>query len=261
MIAAYPQADSALEDENAEAQIKAMQDIVGVARSMRDSYGLKPSMRPVLFVKCRSKVESMREEADNIKTLVKCESVTVMGDGEEPDKGCGEHMISVIIYIYIYIYIIIEGHGIGYAFIHEYGVLEKFIYTNVSCYSYATVYLLLDTYEQHTQAKRTHLKCGKRGQYVSESILSMFCLTGMRPVGDWAEVHMVLKGLLDLDAEIAKIEVCAHLFPLFGNDVESMPVLHLCLSSIALLLHLKQHVGNQVHANIACRITMDHHLL
>ena len=93
MVAPYPQADSALEDDNSEAQIKAMQDIVSVARSMRDSYGLKPSMRPVLFVKCRSKVESMREEADNIKTLVKCESVTVMGDGEEPDKGCGEQII------------------------------------------------------------------------------------------------------------------------------------------------------------------------
>lgn len=31
-------------------------------------------------------------------------------------------------------------------------------------------------------------------------------LIGMRPVGDWAEVHMVLKGLLDLDAEIGKLE-------------------------------------------------------
>jgi hypothetical protein len=39
--------------------------------------------------------------------------------------------------------------------------------------------------------------------------LSPHTHTGMRPVGDWAEVHMVLKGLLDLDAEIAKIEVCA----------------------------------------------------
>ncbi len=101
MVAPYPQADSALEDEAAENQIKAMQEVVSVARSMRDSYGLKPSMRPVLFVKCRSKVDAMREEAENIKTLVKCESVTVMGDGQEPDKGCGERLVFVCVCMYV----------------------------------------------------------------------------------------------------------------------------------------------------------------
>ena len=119
MIAKYPELNEALVDEGAEADIKAMLEIVGVVRSMRDSYGLKPSQRPAIFVRGRSAevCKVMTEQKDNIVALAKTADTSIVTHDAEIEKGCG-----------------------------------------------------------------------------------------MRPVGDTAEVHLVLKGMVDLDAEIAKLD-------------------------------------------------------
>jgi len=119
MIAKYPEVDLGLVDDKAEADIKAMLEVVGVVRSMRDSYGLKPSQRPVLYVRGRSDevCTVMTQQKDNILALAKTGDISIVTAGGEIEKGCG-----------------------------------------------------------------------------------------MRPVGDSAEVHLVLKGMVDLDAEIAKLE-------------------------------------------------------
>ena len=119
MISKYPETQAALVDEEAESDIKAMLEVVGVVRSMRDSYGLKPSQRPVVFVRGRSAevCAVMTRQKDNIATLAKTGELSVVAKDGEIEKGCG-----------------------------------------------------------------------------------------MRPVGDSAELHLVLKGMVDLDAEIAKLE-------------------------------------------------------
>jgi valyl-tRNA synthetase len=119
MISKYPETQAALMDEEAESDIKAMLEVVGVVRSMRDSYGLKPSQRPVVFVRGRSAevCAVMTRQKDNIATLAKTGELSVVAKDGEIEKGCG-----------------------------------------------------------------------------------------MRPVGDSAELHLVLKGMVDLDAEIAKLE-------------------------------------------------------
>jgi hypothetical protein len=50
-----------------------MLDTVGVIRSMRDSYGLKPSLKPTVYIKCRAAdaLAAMRAQADNVKCLAK----------------------------------------------------------------------------------------------------------------------------------------------------------------------------------------------
>ena len=119
MISKYPEVDTPLVDEGAEANIKAMLEVVGVVRSMRDSYGLKPSLRPVIFVRGRNDevCKVMSEQKDNIVALGKTGDLTIVSQDAQVEKGCG-----------------------------------------------------------------------------------------MRPVGDSAEVHLVLKGMVDLDAEIAKLD-------------------------------------------------------
>jgi len=119
MISKYPETQAALVDEEAESDIKAMLEVVGVVRSMRDSYGLKPSQRPVLYVRGRSAevCAVMTRQKDNVVALAKTGELNVVAQDGEVEKGCG-----------------------------------------------------------------------------------------MRPVGDSAEVHLVLKGMVDLDAEIAKLE-------------------------------------------------------
>ena len=119
MISKYPEVEAGLVDEAAEADIKAMLELVGVVRSMRDSYGLKPSQRPVIFVRGRSAevCDVMTRQTANIMTLAKTGEMTVVTQEGDVEKGCG-----------------------------------------------------------------------------------------MRPVGDTAEVHLVLKGMVDLDAEIAKLD-------------------------------------------------------
>ena len=119
MISKYPESDAGLVDETAEAEIKAMQEVVGVVRSMRDSYGLKPSQRPVLYVRGRNAevCKVMAEQKGNLTTLAKTGEISIVMPSGDVEPGCG-----------------------------------------------------------------------------------------MRPVGDTAEVHLVLKGMVDLDAEIAKLE-------------------------------------------------------
>ena len=82
---------AALVDEAAESDIKAMLEVVGVVRSMRDSYGLKPSQRPVLFVRGRSAevCEVMTRQKDNVVALAKTGELTVVAQDGEVEKGCG----------------------------------------------------------------------------------------------------------------------------------------------------------------------------
>lgn len=95
MIAPYPQFEQGLEDDAAEAEIKLMQEMLSVTRSMRDSYGLKPSMKPVVYFKCRKHLAAIQSEAENLKTLARCETVTVVGDDGEIAKGCGASFVSL----------------------------------------------------------------------------------------------------------------------------------------------------------------------
>ena len=53
MIASYPVADPSRADVEAEAVVQHMMDSVRVARQMRDAYGLKPKDRPAMYVKCK----------------------------------------------------------------------------------------------------------------------------------------------------------------------------------------------------------------
>ena len=119
MISKYPEVDAAWVDEAAESEIKTMLEVVGVVRSMRDSYGLKPSQRPVLFLRGRNDevCRVLTAQQSNVMALAKTGDITIVGGDGAVGEGCG-----------------------------------------------------------------------------------------MRPVGDLAEVHLVLKGMVDLDAEIAKLD-------------------------------------------------------
>ena len=68
MIAKYPQPVDSLVDESSENIIKQMQEAVGVARSMRDSYGLKPSQKPTLYIRCRGD-DVLSAMKDQVMTL------------------------------------------------------------------------------------------------------------------------------------------------------------------------------------------------
>lgn len=51
--------------------IKQMQEAVSVARSMRDSYGLKPSLKPTLYIKCRGDavMAAMKDQVSHAQHL------------------------------------------------------------------------------------------------------------------------------------------------------------------------------------------------
>ncbi|HUR74644.1 MAG TPA: valine--tRNA ligase [Sporichthya sp.] len=78
VIAAWPQAEAARADADAEAQIEAVQDLVTEIRRFRSDQGVAPSKKVAARIVCDGSVPGLAEHADQVRTLTRL---------HEPEEG------------------------------------------------------------------------------------------------------------------------------------------------------------------------------
>lgn len=103
MISPYPIEKKEWENTAQEKSYDMVKEAIHAGRSLRADYGLTPKQTPDFFVSCGSEevVQSMLQHADDIKTLTKANSVSVIGPGEEPPLGCAVHIKSDQLQVFI----------------------------------------------------------------------------------------------------------------------------------------------------------------
>jgi valyl-tRNA synthetase len=85
MLAAYPVADSALIDEQAESEMQAVIDLISRVRNIRSEMNIKPSDRIQLLIAANAEMQPVfSSSSDQIARLTRAHSVSVDGAGQMP---------------------------------------------------------------------------------------------------------------------------------------------------------------------------------
>ncbi|CAG9465555.1 unnamed protein product [Pedinophyceae sp. YPF-701] len=96
MVADYPRADAALEDEGAERDIGAVLEVVAKFRSVRGDYDLQPKQQPRAFlvVADAARREVLAGARAEISTLAQLGSLEVLGAADAVPKGCSVTVVN-----------------------------------------------------------------------------------------------------------------------------------------------------------------------
>jgi valyl-tRNA synthetase len=103
MIAQYPLPMPTASRPEAEAAFSLFQEIIRAGRSLRSDYDIVPSKSTTMFfavadATSRAIVDDQRSD---FKTLLKCESLTIVGDRAEVPSGCSTYIVNDRITVYL----------------------------------------------------------------------------------------------------------------------------------------------------------------
>ena len=85
MLAAYPQADNSLIDEQAESEMQAVIDLISRVRNIRSEMNIKPGDRIELMIAANAEMQPVfTSSADQIARLTRANTVSVDGAGQMP---------------------------------------------------------------------------------------------------------------------------------------------------------------------------------
>jgi len=103
MISPYPVAKPEWDNVSLEKNYEDIKEAIHAARSLRSDFGLTPKQSPDFFVTCKNDdlFKAISHQADDIKTLAKAASVTVLAGSEEPPAGCAVHIKSDQLQVHI----------------------------------------------------------------------------------------------------------------------------------------------------------------
>jgi valyl-tRNA synthetase len=103
MIAQYPISMPTATKPEVEAAFALFQEIIRAGRSLRSDYDIVPSKSTTMFFAASDAASRaiVDDQISDIKTLLKCESLTVVSDRAEVPSGCSAYIVNDRISVYL----------------------------------------------------------------------------------------------------------------------------------------------------------------